>query len=269
MNVEVQNASFSYSSYGKEMVFRNISFKLKSGDILGILGPNGVGKSTLLKCINGILVLKDGNIRLNGKSIREKKLKEIGATIGYVPQNDGTTFPFKVYEMVLMGRAAHINIFGTPSKRDIIMAKQAVSIVGIEGLIDKIYSELSGGEAKLVMIARALASEPELLILDEPTSHLDIKNQMKVMYILKQLTKKKRLTIIFTTHLPDNALLFSDRVLMMKKHDKAIYGFPEAVMTEKNILAAFGVEVKIITAIKTKPAIKTVVPYWSKEIFKF
>ena len=264
MIVEVINAAFGYGNH--EQIFSDISFGINGGEIFSIVGPNGSGKSTLLKCLNGILSLQTGDIRLEGQSISKVNRRKIGTSIGYVPQNDEATFPFTAFEMVLMGRAAHLNIFSAPKEKDKTIAQEAMQTVGIEDLAPRIYNNLSGGETQMVNIARALASQAKVLILDEPTSHLDIKNQVNVMHALYRLARERGMAIIMTTHCPNHALLFSDNILMLRKGAHAICGLTETVMTETNILEVFGVNVKIIPVWETEPPVKTVVPRWEEII---
>ena len=174
---EVKNISFSYD--GNE-IFSDISFSIEKGDVLCILGPNGTGKTTLIKCLNGLHEIDSGEILIKGKNIKKLSFKEISRNIGYIPQNHTPSFPFKVIDVVLMGRAPYLNLIDSPRKKDMEIALNSLKTLGIDNLKDKEYTNLSGGEMQLVFLARILCQQPDILILDEPTSHLDFGNQIKL-----------------------------------------------------------------------------------------
>ncbi|MBR1610972.1 MAG: ABC transporter ATP-binding protein, partial [Methanobrevibacter sp.] len=167
---EVRNISFSYDD---EEIFSGISFSIDKGDVLCILGPNGTGKTTLIKCLNGLHDISSGEILINGKNIKKLSFREISTHIGYIPQSHVPSFPFKVIDVVVMGRAPYLNLTDSPKKEDMDIAVNALKTLGIEHLRNKEYTNLSGGERQLVFLARILCQQPDILILDEPTSHLD------------------------------------------------------------------------------------------------
>jgi iron complex transport system ATP-binding protein len=256
--IEVKNAAFHYDANSN--IFQDTSFSVGKGEIFSILGPNGCGKTTMLKCIDGLLQLISGEIFIEGKNIRFLKRNEVGKKLGYVPQKHNTTFPFTVLEMVLMGRAPHLHVLHSPVEKDVSIAKSVIEHLGLSHLSDRPYSNLSGGQAQLVLIARALCAEPDVLLLDEPTSHLDFKNQRLILKVLKRLSKEKGLTVIMATHFPDHALSISDKSLLMGKGKKARFGQTLSVITEGNLKEAFEIDVKIISfAIGDRNA-QTVVP---------
>ena len=183
---EVKNISFDYDG---EEIFSNISFSIEKGDVLCILGPNGTGKTTLIKCLNGLHEINSGEILINGKNIKKLSFKEISKHIGYIPQSHVPSFPFKVLDVVVMGRAPYLNLTDSPKKEDIEIALNSLKTLGIEYLRDKEYTNLSGGERQLVFLARVLCQQPDILILDEPTSHLDFGNQIKLLEIIDNLAK--------------------------------------------------------------------------------
>ena len=259
MTLEVFGLGFSY---GRVPVFSDVSFAVAPGQVVSVVGPNGSGKSTLLKCLNGLLSPARGRISLKGKDIRRLERRVLGRTMGYVPQGAEDTFGFSVLEMVLMGRAAHIGPFSTPGPRDIQAAEQAVARVGLQDIADKSFNELSGGQAQLAIIARALAAKPRLLLLDEPTSHLDIKNQAQILKVLCSLSREQGLSVFMTTHSPDHAFLFSDKVLMLRKEACPLFGEPRQVMTAETVGMVFGIGVKIINTDSRTPDARTVVPDW-------
>ncbi|GAB6055650.1 ABC transporter ATP-binding protein [Methanobacterium movens] len=241
--LEMIEGTFSYNK--QENIFEKISFKLKKGDVLCILGANGAGKTTLLKCLNGLIRLDSGKVALNGINIQGLKASTIAKSMGYIPQMHNSTFPFTVLDVVLMGRAPHIDTFSSPSTRDIKIAEKSLKDLKIYHMKDKAYTEISGGEQQLVFIARVLAQEPEVLILDEPTSHLDFGNQIRTLSIIDQLAKKG-LSIIMSSHFPDHAFLSAKKVALMKGKSLIDMGSPEKVINEKNMKKVYGIDVKII-----------------------
>ena len=241
--LDVKNAEFSYN--GKKSIFRNVNISIERGDVLCILGPNGTGKSTLVKCINSLLKLKSGEILLKNKNIYSIGKTELAKTIGYIPQSNGSTFAYSVLDVVLMGRAPHLSLTSVPGKNDYKIAEEALESLGILFLRDKAYTEISGGERQLVLMARALAQQPEILLLDEPTSHLDFGNQIRTLKVINELSKKG-LSVIMTSHFPDHAFLSSNKVAIMNQGTIMEMGKPEYVVTEENMKEAYGINVKIL-----------------------
>ena len=258
MTLKVDNATFYYDKTSN--IFENINFSVNTGEIWGILGPNGCGKTTLLKCLNGLFQLRSGNIYIEGKSLHSLRKNDIGKKVGYVPQMHDGTFPYSVFEMVLMGRASHLGIFSSPSKNDKKIAGEAIESLGISHLANKPYPCISGGEAQLVLIARALTAEPAVLLLDEPTSHLDFKNQKVILDILDKLSKERNLAVIMTTHFPDHALSISSKALLMGNGKNGMAGCTHDVLTECNLKDVFDVDVKIVSFDVGENNVKTVVP---------
>lgn len=239
---DVKNISFSYDDVE---IFSKISFSVEKGDVLCILGPNGTGKTTLIKCLNGLHDINDGEILINGENIKKLSFKEISRHIGYIPQSHVPSFPFKVLDVVVMGRAPYLNLTDSPKKEDIEIAINSLKILGIENLKDKEYTNLSGGERQLVFLARILCQQPDILILDEPTSHLDFGNQIKFLEIVDNLAKEG-LSIIMTSHFPDHAFLSSNKVAIMKEKKFIDFGSPDDVVTEENLKEAYSIDVKLI-----------------------
>jgi iron complex transport system ATP-binding protein len=239
---EVKNIAFSYDG---EEIFSNISFSIDKGDVLCILGPNGTGKTTLIKCLNGLHEIDSGEILINGKNIKKLSFKEISKHIGYIPQSHVPSFPFKVLDVVLMGRAPYLNLTDSPKKEDVDIALKSLRTLGIEYLKDKEYTNLSGGERQLVFLARILCQQPDILILDEPTSHLDFGNQIKLLEIIDNLSKSG-LSIIMSSHFPDHAFLSSNKVAIMKNKRFIDFGTPDDVVTESNLKKAYSIDVKLI-----------------------
>lgn len=242
MVLDVKNISFSYDG---DLIFENISFSIEKGDVLCILGPNGTGKTTLIKCLNNIHKADSGEILVNGENIENLSFAQISRHIGYIPQSHVPTFPFSVFDVVLMGRAPYLNLTDNPKDEDRQIALNALKTLGIEDLKDKEYTNLSGGERQLVFLARILCQQPDILILDEPTSHLDFGNQIKLLEIIDNLAKSD-LSIIMSSHFPDHAFLSSTKVAIMKNKSFIDFGKPEDVVTEENLKKAYSIDVKLI-----------------------
>lgn len=242
--VDVKNISFSYDK-DSPAVFENISFSIEKGDVLCVLGPNGTGKTTLIKCINGLHKVNEGEVYLNGSSIQTLSFKDISRMVGYIPQGHVPSFPFTVFDVVLMGRSPYVNITSSPKEKDREIAMNALETLGIEDLKDKSYTNLSGGERQLVFLARVLAQEPDLLILDEPTNHLDFGNQIKLLEIIEQLSKLG-LAVIMSSHYPDHAFLAASKVAIMKDKGFIDFGTPDDVLSEENLKKAYGIDVKLM-----------------------
>jgi len=256
MRLEIENAAFSYD--GVNPIFSDINFVVESYQVFCLLGPNGTGKSTLIQCLNRMLPLAKGVIRIDGKDIDLLSRQKIAQKIAYVPQSHVPAFPFSVLQVVLMGRTPHLGFLSAPSKQDILLAEQAMDSLEILYLRDKCYTEISGGERQLVLLAAALAQEAEFLILDEPTSHLDFGNQIRLLNIVYRLAKKG-MAIIMSTHFPDHALMTASRVAIMQNGQISNIGLPEKVITEKTIYDTYGMEVAI-GSVKGNEGMITCVP---------
>lgn len=241
VRLNVNNASFSY---GKDVVFKEITIELNSGDILFVLGPNGVGKTTLFKTIMGFLKTDTGTFLFNDQNIKLWKSDKIAKNIAYVPQSHTPPFPFKVKEVVLMGRTVHLSRFSSPKSKDIQIAEEAMNELGIHHLRDKIYTEISGGERQLVLIARALCQEARILIMDEPTANLDFGNQIRVYKQIQKLAKKG-IGIILSSHVPNHALHFATHVALMNHNSISRIASPEELITSASIKELYEVDAKI------------------------
>lgn len=241
MLLEVMNAA---CGYGTKKVVENVSFDLRPGEILCLLGPNGVGKTTLFKCILGFLKLMDGEILLNSENISRFPKNKLAKIIGYVPQAHTPPFPYKVLDVVVIGRTAHLGTFESPSGEDMEIAEQALETLGIYDLKDRIYTEISGGERQLVLIARALTQQPDILIMDEPTSNLDFGNQVRLLEQIKKLSQKG-MSIIMTSHFPNHVFLCSTKVALMQRNDIFMTGRVDEIITEENLKCAYGINVRI------------------------
>lgn len=257
----VENLACGYNEYGKSnIVIDNISFSIDKGEIACVLGPNGIGKSTLFKGIMGLLKIYSGSIYLDGIDIRIMNNKELAKKIAYVPQARSTPFPYTVMEVVVMGRTAYLEYFSSPDEDDYYIAGETIEELGISHLADKKYSELSGGEKQLVLIARALTQKTSVLIMDEPTSNLDFGNQIKVLKYIDNLSAEGK-SILMSTHYPDHAFLCKAKVAIIKGRDDFVWGTADEIITDKMMFEMYGIKTKIITAEFTEGTeVKTVVP---------
>lgn len=243
MIFEVKEASFGYKK-GPD-ILKNLSLSVNDGEILSILGSNGVGKTTLLKCTLGFLPWRTGCTYIDGKPWHEWKNQEIWKKIGYVPQAKRSAFSYTTEEMVLLGRNAHLGILAQPTKKDYRFAQECLDMVGMSRLRGKLCNEISGGELQMVLIARALATDPELLILDEPESNLDFKNQLIVINTIHRLCRERGISSIVNTHYPEHALAISDKALVLNRDGSNVFGKADEVITEENLCKAFDVDVRI------------------------
>lgn len=241
MVLEIENLSFSYK--GDRCVLDEISLSIPSGAILGILGPNGTGKSTFIKCINGILTPKQGNICLEGKKLQEMNREEIAKIMAYVPQYTNNLFSMSVIDTVLMGRLPHTGLRFTQKDREIVF--DILRRMGLEQFAFQNIKELSGGERQCIFIARAMAQEPKIIIMDEPTSSLDLHNQIFILDIVTKLAQQQEIIVIMTIHDLNLASLFCTKILMLKKGKIFAYGDVNNVLTEKNINEIYQVHTKI------------------------
>ena len=242
--IEVRELSFSY---GRHEVLKGISFTAEPGEMLCVLGHNGAGKSTLFKCMLGILRGYSGSVSIDGKNISDMSAAERARSVAYIPQAANPAFSYSVADMVLMGTMPQLSGRLSPSNAEKEIAMDALARLGIEDLAMRSYSQISGGEQQLVIIARAIAQGARILIMDEPTSSLDYGNQMRVQ---KQLTKliEDGYTIIQSSHNPEQAYIFADRIICIR--DGRIYrqGRPEEVLDEQLIRDLYNIDVEMISS---------------------
>lgn len=241
--IEVRNANFRY---GEREVFTDLDLDIFPGEVLTIIGPNGCGKSTLIRCIGGALPLHKGTVHLNQVDISTLDVNARARKIGFLFQQHTPSFPFLVLDVVSMGRAPHLGFFGAPSVKDATLAAQALDRVGIAHLKNRRYTEISGGERQLVLLARALVQQPEVILLDEPTSHLDLKNQARSLKTIGALAAQG-VTMIMTTHDPNHAFLFSGRVAVMKPGGVAVVGLASEIVCNATLSATYGIDIKVFT----------------------
>ncbi|NLP36275.1 MAG: ABC transporter ATP-binding protein [Firmicutes bacterium] len=242
VKLSIKDACFSYND--KEPVWENINLAVEEGECLCLLGPNGCGKTTLFNCITGNLPLKSGSIYVNQKNIHDFSVIELAKTIGIVFQEHTAPFPYTSLEVVRMGRTPHLGLLETPSKEDTELAYRIMEDLGIAHLAGKSYTHISGGERQLVLIARTLCQEPEIILFDEPTSHLDFKNQALVLRTIKKLSERG-MTIVMTSHFPNHVWKVGTKVAMLGYQGMVAQGPVEQVMTEENLTRAYGINIKI------------------------
>lgn len=242
MNLIVENGSFSYEK--GQSVLQNINFTANSGELIAILGPNGAGKTTLLRCMMGFLDWDTGKSTLDGEDMSKMPAKKMWQKIAYVPQAKGTSSALLVRDMILLGCTNRLGIFSTPGEKEKKKVEELAEQLGIAPLLSKKCNEISGGELQMVLIARALAAKPELLILDEPESNLDFKNQLIVLDTMSRLVEHG-MCCIFNTHYPTHALMRATKSLIVQKDGEVLFGNTADVITEENIQLTFGVETMI------------------------
>ena len=239
----MKNLSFSYE---ERPVLRDISFRVEQGEFLSILGPNGVGKSTLFRCVLGLLSGYTGQVLVDGVDARQFSIRESARHIAYIPQSSHPIFNYRVFDIVLMGATSAVSVLRAPGREHTERCHWALEKVGISHLADRCYHRLSGGEQQLVMIARALVQNAPILMLDEPTANLDFGNQLRVLEQVRSLAREGY-TIIQTTHHPEQSYLFSDRILALQNGRVLLEGAPSQVLTQQAIRDLYGVEVDVVS----------------------
>jgi len=232
--------------YSDRVVGRHLDVQLRIGEVLALLGPNGGGKTTLLKTLLGLLKPQAGEVRLGERPLQSYEYRARARLIAYVPQSHSATFAFTVETVVLMGRTAHGNLFSRPSAADRAVAARVLERFGITHLADRPYTMISGGERQLALLARALAQEPQFIVLDEPTASLDFGNQGKVMREIKALAASGH-GVLFTTHDPNHALRAGDRAFLLRAGTGIAEGATGAVLNRAQLEALYGAPVETIT----------------------
>ena len=232
-----------YCGYGADPVLKGVTFNAGEGEFLGIVGPNGSGKTTLLKTMCGLLKPASGSVAIKGKDVSGMGRRDIAREVAFVPQLMEPTAGFSVTDMVLLGRTPYLDRFAFEDEKDYKIAKWAIDELKIDNLEDRDVSSLSGGEFQRVAIARALAQEPKLLLLDEPTSHLDLRFQLKILRLLRSLRESR--SIVATFHDLNQAARFCRKVVLLKKGEIVAAGYPDEVLTVDNIWNAYRVRMNV------------------------
>ena len=232
-------------SYKKEETLKGISFCADEGDFVCVLGSNGCGKTTLFKCLLGIYKIQKGDILIEGKSIRKFRIKDLARKIAYIPQAHIPTFNYSVLDAVLMGRNAYVETFKSPKKEDVDRAVDALEQLGIAHLSDKGYSEISGGERQLVLIARAITQDSRILLMDEPTSNLDYGNQMLVLKEVRKLADDGY-TVIMSTHNPDQAFMFGNKTVIIKDGKVLREGRTQDIINDQVLKEVYHIDLDLV-----------------------
>ena len=243
-----------YAGYDKKEIVHGISFDVNDGEFVCIIGANGCGKTTVLKNMLGLIKPFSGSVLIDGENTAELQEKEMAKRFAYIPQAHTPPFPFVVSDVVLMGRTPYINSLSVVSPEDRLIAYRAIRHLGIENLVDEEYTQLSGGQQQLVLIARALAQQPKVLVMDEPTASLDFGNQQLVLSRMRALSEAG-MSVIMVTHDPDHALLCADKVVVMHEGVVLGIGTSQEMITEEILNTIYGAQVKVLD-IEVEPGVE-------------
>ncbi len=241
MSISVEHLSFAY---GKREILHDINVEIPDGMLVNVLGPNGVGKSTLFRCILGLNDDYSGRILVNGKDMKTLNIKQRAREVSYIPQSHASVYDYEVLDVVLMATGSELGMLRTPGQAQIERALAALERIGIGHLAHRTYTQISGGEQQLVLIARALAQDAKTIIMDEPTSALDYGNTVRVLSCVQQLAREG-LSILQSTHQPDQAFLYADRTLVINHGQVSAYGPPQDVITKELISDLYRVDVEV------------------------
>jgi iron complex transport system ATP-binding protein len=241
-DVQLKHVSFAYSD---GLVIRDIDLTVRKGEVVGLIGPNGSGKTTLLKLISGVLQPTQGEINLDGLNLIHLKRKKVAQMIAMVPQQFNMPFAFYVEDVVALGRTPFLKMLSEGSKKELDIVTQAMEEAGIKSLAQRFFNELSGGERQKVILAMALAQQPKLLLLDEPTAHLDISHQIEILELARSLNKEKAITIISAIHDLNLASLYFNRLVLLNEGCIIADGTPDEVLTTELLQDVFSAPVLI------------------------
>lgn len=241
--IELRDVAFSYPG-SQRRVLDGCSFSIDKGDLISILGPNGAGKSTLLNCACGLLRPQAGTVLLNGKDIATLEQRDIARAIGYVQQQQHSTFAYSVFHYVLMGRAANIGLFRRPSKADEEVVWQVLDSMGLTRLADASVTQISGGERQQAAIARAIVQDPQVVFFDEPTAHLDYGNQINTLRLIAEL-RHRGFAVIMTTHNPDHCMMLGGKVAILDRDGHLEYGECADVVTEERLEKVYNTQIRL------------------------
>jgi iron complex transport system ATP-binding protein len=251
--ISAKDVSFSYRPDRK--VLDSLSLAVAAGDFLSLLGPNGSGKSTLLRCLLGELKVDSGQVLLDGRNVQKYSPRELARLVAYVPQFPRSAFAFTAREIVMLGRFAHMGQLGLAGPNDLVIVQLAMQMTQTEEFADRTLEELSGGEAQRVMIARALAQQPQVLLLDEPTSHLDMKAQRMIYAMMARLAHDWPMAIICVSHDINMASRFADELLLMRKGRMIARGKPAEVISHDVLAQTYDTEVELVNVANGPPLV--------------
>lgn len=241
--ININNLSGGYTE--NDRVFKNINLSLKTGEVTCLLGENGCGKTTILKSLLGILPVSEGDIKFNNIDILKLNDVERSKILAYIPQAHETPYAFTVEEVVLMGRVSYFNIFSREDKRNKLIARKYMDLVGITDIKDRPYNKLSGGQQQLAIIARALSQESKFLLMDEPTNNLDFGNQYKILDLINYLKLDMNLGVLMVTHDPQHCFYIADNVIILKKGEIKSIGKVDEVLNSKSLTELYGIEIGV------------------------
>lgn len=242
--VEIKDLGFAY---GEAEVLHDLTMAVGSSEVFAIVGPNAAGKTTLLRCMEHVLAPQRGTIRIDGHDLKSLSAREVSKRAASVPQSHAPAFPYTVQDVVLMGRNPHLSAAAQPGPHDVDVARTAMQELGIEAIALRPYTQLSGGQLQLVLIARALAQEAQVLLLDEPTAHLDFRNRHLVLGRIRDLALRRGLTVIMTVHDPNDAMQYADRVGLVSDGGLVAVGTPAEVLTSGNLERLYCMHIDVLT----------------------
>ena len=232
-------------SYGDGPVLRRVDLSLGRGELVGLVGPNGSGKTTLIRALSGVVKPQEGRVLLGADDVRGLKRRQIGRRVAVVPQGLHTPFGFRAYEMVMLGRTPHVRPLVGATQKDRDVVSDMMRLTATEELAERPFNDLSGGEQQRVVVAMALAQEPEILLLDEPVVHLDISHQVEILELIQSLNRERGLTVLATMHDLNLAALYFDRLVLLKEGRVRADGTPDKVLTEARINEVFSASVRV------------------------
>ena len=243
--LSVTGLNFTHKSSTRQ-ILNQVCFALEPGQLTVILGPNGSGKTTLFKCLCGLWPTSSGSIKLDSRELTSLSSAELARIVAVVPQDHEPPFAYSVLDAVLLGRTARVGLFASPGSLDYELAEAALEDVGISHLKDKPYTQISGGERQLTLVARALAQDTPLMFLDEPTSHLDYRNQTRVLTTVRRIMAEKGLTVLMTLHDPNLALHYADRAVLLEQGRVYCHGPAHEVITAENLSRMYDLSLEVV-----------------------
>ncbi len=242
--IDIRGISYSYTP--EKRALNGVSLLVPEGNFCGIIGPNGSGKTTLLKCISGYLAADEGQVLIGGKNIKKFSTREIAKAMALVQQHASLEYDFTVMDIVITGRNPHIKRLRSETKEDYAIAHNALEKAGIHHLKDRLVTELSGGEWQMMILARALCQQADIMLLDEPTAGLDIKHKAGIMSAVKRLTRQQGISVVCVLHDLNLAMSFCEQIVLLKNGEVFAHGVPEAVLTKSNLETVYETKINIV-----------------------